>query len=121
MKRMTWQKRLLSEAVKSFSSFFDAYELYEKIAKKEKGIGLATIYRFLNALEQEGEVHSFLCGTKRVYSNNKKSHAHFRCEKCGNLKHIKIKNVDFLNESLHDEICHFQIELSGICSGCRNK
>lgn len=118
MQRMTRQKKLLFETAQTFSSFFDAYELHAKTMKLDKRIGLATIYRFLTTMENDGEIHSFMCGNKKIYSNNKKSHAHFRCEKCGKVKHIDIKNVDFLNES-RDEVCHFQIELSGLCAACK--
>ena len=119
MPRMTKQKKLLWEESKKFSAFFNAYELQEKVLKKDNKIGLATIYRFLNSLEQEGEIHSFLCGNKKVYSNNKKIHAIFKCERCGKLKHIKIKNVDFLKNQITDEVCHFQLELTGVCVECK--
>ena len=119
MERMTKQKKLLHDEINKLSSFFDAYQLHAQIIKKDKRLGLATIYRFLNALENNGEIHSFICDNKKIYSNNKKSHAHFTCEQCGILKHIHIKNADFLNEFVEDEICHFQIELAGICSKCK--
>ena len=119
MVRMTYQKKILYEEVKHFTSFFNAYELHTDATKKDKKIGLATTYRFLNTLEKEGEIHSFSCNDKKIYSNKKTSHAHFTCEKCGKLKHIILKNVDFLSEVMEGEICHFQIELKGICSGCK--
>jgi|SRR3989344_1662784 len=119
MRRMTRQKKMLYDETKRISSFFDACELHANVLKKDPGIGLATVYRFLNLLENEGEIHSFMCDNKKIYSNNKKSHAHFRCEKCAEIKHIQVKNVDFLHKSTHDDICHFQIELIGVCSECK--
>ena len=121
MPRLTKQKKMLHEEIKLFSSFFDAQELHQKLSGKHQKFGLATIYRFLNKAESDGDLHSFLCHNKKIYSNNKKSHAHFTCERCGKLKHIPLKNVDFLQETLPDEICHFQVELVGICSGCKQK
>ena len=119
MRRMTNQKKMLYGEVKKFSSFFDAYELHQRIIKKDRRIGLATIYRFLKTLERDGDIHSFICDHKKIYSNAEKNHAHFTCEKCGKVKHIKIKNADFLNDSIDDEVCHFQIELTGLCSECK--
>jgi len=115
---MTNQKKLLYEQVKSFNSFFDAYEFHTKIAKKNKKISLATVYRFLNNLEKDGNIHHFICDNKKIYSNSTTNHAHFTCEKCGKVKHIKIKNADFLSDFV-DEVCHFQIELTGVCSDCK--
>ncbi len=121
MTRMTLQKKLLLDEIKSLKSFFDATELYTHAAKKDKQIGLATIYRFLTKLEQDGILHSFLCENRKIYSMGKTNHAHFTCEHCGQIKHIIPKNVDFLRASKGDEICHFQIELAGICSACKEK
>jgi len=118
---MTSQKKILLQEIKKIPSFFDAYEFHNRISKINSKIGLATIYRFLNRLEADGEIHSFICDNKNIYSNSKKSHAHFRCEKCGQIKHIQVKKVDFLNESLKGEICHFQIELCGLCQECKEK
>lgn len=121
MQRLTKQKRLLQDTLTQFTSFFDAYELHNIVVKKNPNIGLATIYRFLNALEFAGELHSFLCDNKKIYSLSKTNHAHFKCEKCGIIKHIKIKNLDFLSEFKQEQICHFQIELHGVCEKCREK
>ncbi|HLC52103.1 MAG TPA: transcriptional repressor [Candidatus Nanoarchaeia archaeon] len=118
MKRMTKQKRLLYEEIKRLSSFFDAYDFYNQISKTYPKVGIATIYRFLNNLENDGEIHAFFCNNKKIYSSNKTSHAHFKCEKCEKLEHINIKKVDFLKETYNGEVCHFQIELTGICSEC---
>lgn len=121
MRRMTNQKKLLYEEVKNFTTFFDAYELHEKITQKNGDVGLATIYRFLNRLEQEGDIHSFLCNNKKIYSLDKTNHVHFTCEKCGGVKHLTIKNVDFLKEITKEKVCHFQIELTGTCDSCKAK
>lgn len=121
MARMTKQKNLLHTEVKASRSFFDAYKLHSNVQRKDKKIGIATVYRFLNNLEAKGEVHSFICDNKKVYSNNKTSHAEFKCEECGKLKHVKIDNVDFLNKLTDDYVCHFQIELTGLCSSCKGR
>lgn len=114
--RMTKQKKVLYKEVEKYSSFFDAYELHDGINQK---IGLATVYRFLNTLEKDGKLHSFMCNNKKIYSTNKRSHAHFTCEVCSKVKHINITNVDFLHQSVKEEVRCFQIELSGVCKDCR--
>lgn len=119
MVRLTKQKKILHEQIKKFKSFFGAFELHNAVLNKDKRIGLATVYRFLKHLETDGEIHSFMCDKKKIYSNNKISHAHFKCEKCKKIKHINVKNVDFLNEFSEEDICHFQIELTGLCSVCK--
>lgn len=116
MQRMTKQKRVLHEAIQQMDGFFNAQELHSNV--KTKRIGLATVYRFLADLDAKSQIHAFICENKKIYSVSKKSHAHFTCERCGDVKHIKIQNVDFLQEA-KDDVCHFQLELSGVCSECK--
>ena len=118
MKRATPQKKLIEQEIISFNSFFHAEELYHKVYKKNSRIGIATIYRFLHDLSKKGEIHSFQCNRKTLYSNSKKNHCHFTCEKCGERKHLNIKRLDFLNQQVDGEICHFQIDITGICKKC---
>lgn len=118
MVRMTKQKKILHEELEKFSTFFDAYELHDAVSSRNSKIGLATIYRFLNNLENHAAIHAFICNGKKIYSTNARSHAHFKCEKCGSINHINVKNVDFLKESVKGNVCHFQIELSGVCPNC---
>ena len=121
MKRSTKQKQVMEREIKTFDSFFNAEELHKKISKKNPKIGIATIYRFLNDLTRNGEIHSFLCKRKTLYSNSKKNHCHFACEKCGERKHIDLKKIDFLNSHVDGEVCHFQIDVTGVCKRCITK
>ncbi len=121
MKRSTKQKQNIEQELAHFSSFFTAEELYHKVSKKNSSIGIATIYRFLNELTKEGSIHTYLCNRKTLYSNSKKNHCHFTCEKCGEKKHLNIQKLDFLNEQIEGELCHFQIDITGVCKRCLNK
>ncbi|MBS3166478.1 transcriptional repressor [Candidatus Woesearchaeota archaeon] len=100
MPRITKQKRILYQAMHKSTTLFNAEELYQHAFKK---IGLATIYRFLKTAEDAG------------------NHIHFHCEKCGLITHITIKNADFLHEELPGKVCHFQIDITGICDDCLKK
>ncbi|HLD40190.1 MAG TPA: transcriptional repressor [Candidatus Nanoarchaeia archaeon] len=120
MKRATLQKKLIEQELQSFSSFFTAEDLYHKVAKKNPSLGIATIYRFLNELTKEGTIHTYLCNRKTLYSNSKKNHCHFTCEKCGEKKHITIQKLDFVKEQIDGELCHFQVDITGICKKCLN-
>lgn len=114
--RMTKQKRILHEAVQSFGSFFDAIELHRKV--DQQGIGIATVYRFLKEAEKKGELHEFLCESRKIYSKGKQNHVHFHCEECGSIKHISLPNADFIKKA-PGEVCHFQLDLHGVCKDCK--
>ena len=117
--RITKQKKLLQEEVEKFTAFFNAEELYHKVSRRCQKIGIATVYRFLNDLAAKGEIHSFLCDRRTIYSNSKKNHCHFTCERCGERKHIDIRKLDFLDKQVDGEVCHFQIDVTGVCKKCR--
>ncbi len=119
--RVTRQEKILEEAVKKFSKFFTAEELLDETKKKDKDVGIATVYRFLKELEESKKIHSYTCRRKRVYSTKKDSHCHFVCEKCGKVEHFEISEVDFIKEKIEGEVCHFQIDVSGVCEECKKK
>ncbi len=116
--RTTKQKNIMIQAVQSSKSFFDAAALQQKIHSLNSRIGIATTYRFLKQLEEKGEIHSFLCDKRKIYSLSKQNHVHFSCEHCGKKTHLVLKNVDFLKQEITDEICHFQLDLVGVCKEC---
>ncbi len=118
---MTRQKKIMSEELNRMKSFFDAYKLHKSVSKRDMKIGIATIYRFLNDLEHKGEIHSFICENRKVYSTNKTSHAIFRCEKCGDSKHMDVKDLGFIKGITDRHVCHFQIEINGLCIKCESK
>src|SRR3989338_8961584 len=111
MGRITKQKRVLDKAVRESTSFFDASSLCERAVKEDPSLGIATVYRFLKNLEDRGEIHSFLCKNRKIYSLSKKNHVHFNCELCGQTTHLKLEKVDFLEHEIAGEICHFQLDL----------
>lgn len=119
--RQTKQKQLLQQEIDSYTSFFTAEELYTKIHTTDYSLGIATIYRYLKTLVEQQKIHSFSCNRKTIYSNNSKNHCHFHCEQCNNIKHISIKNIDSLQQNLKGKICHFQIDINGICEECLRK
>ncbi len=119
--RTTKQKNILLQAIQSSKSFFDAAALHKQVLTIDHRIGIATTYRFLKQLEEKGEVHSYLCANRKIYSVSKQNHVHFTCESCGKMTHLTLKNVDFLKQEITDEICHFQIDLVGVCKECAKK
>ncbi|MEK6915117.1 MAG: transcriptional repressor [Nanoarchaeota archaeon] len=118
-KRETKQKRAIEETIGKTNKFFTAEDLYEKLRKDNPKIGIATVYRFLNELQKERAIHVFVCDRKNLYSKSGMSHSHFICEKCGNVRHIHLDKIDFIKKHLDGDVCHVQVEVSGVCSKCK--
>lgn len=117
MQRLTNQKKILQEEVKKITEIFDAPELLSRVKKKNPGMGLATIYRFLKELENKGEIHSYYCDKRKIYSHNEKNHVHFICESCGAKIHVKLDKID-LPKNIPGKVCHFQLDIMGVCEEC---
>jgi Fe2+ or Zn2+ uptake regulation protein len=90
----------------------------ETIKKKDNTIGIATVYRFLKDLRKKKELHSYVCERRMIYSRDKNNHCHFICQKCETVTHFNIDKIDFLQTKIKGEICHFQIDVHGVCDRC---
>lgn len=112
--RNTRQKTIIENEIKSIKTFFSSEELLEKTRKKDKTIGIATIYRNLKELKNNGSIYSYKCSGKTIYSNNKNSHCHFECINTGKIIHFEIENIDFLKNKIPGDIASFQLEIKGI-------
>ena len=113
--RQTRQKEVIMNEIKDTNKFFSAEELLEKVSKKDKKIGIATIYRFLKSFRENGEIFSYTCKGKTIYSNKRRSHCHFECSKTGKIFHFEVENLDFLEKIVPGEIESFQLEVKGVC------
>ena len=118
LSRQTRQKELIGKELSNLDSFFTAENLHDKV--KDNNIGISTVYRFLRELKNKNKLHYYVCDRKSIYSKNKSNHCHFICQKCGKVVHINIDSLDFLNKKIVGSICHFQIDVEGICEDCQN-
>lgn len=98
--------------------------LYAKIQEKDPKISLATLYRNLNQLTQNGMIKK-IDGLENSshYDHNTHNHYHFICKKCNRVYDIKSEVApDLINKT--EELTGFLIEnhdivFSGICKECR--
>ncbi|MFT4343552.1 MAG: Fur family transcriptional regulator [Candidatus Woesearchaeota archaeon] len=119
--RKTKQKEVLLSELKQFRTFFTAEDLYERIQKKNPSIGIATVYRFLRDIRNEGLCHSYVCGKRTIYSQSKDNHCHYICTRCGKMEHFHVDNIDFIRSKVKGSITHFQVDVYGICDACLEK
>ena len=118
MVRQTQQKNIIKSEIDKFKTFFSAEDLHREVLKKNKRVGIATIYRHLKNLRKHNLIYSYSCFGKYVYSNSQKSHCHFKCIKTGKTYHFEISSLDFLKEKNFREIISFELNVVGICKDC---
>ena len=119
--RDTRQKKIISSQVALMTTFFSAQELFDAVVPLDSKIGKATVYRFLQRLHDQGQIHSFECRGVTVYSMTATMHCHFVCEKCGNIEHFVLSSVSFLSRDMQRRACHVQVTVDGLCVLCVSK
>lgn len=97
--------------------------LYSEIREQFSSISLATIYKNINSMTESNILAEVkLSNMKSVYEIVKESHAHLKCEFCGNIEDISIDTNNIFNtisDAHHFKINHSDVVLSGICKNCQ--
>ncbi len=125
----TKSKEIVAEEIKCFSNGFTIKELKESLDNKDKKIGLTTIYRALDKLENEGIVKKYfdennVAHFKYVNDCTSENHFYLKCVKCEKMYHVDCSCIDEL--SIHILKQHkFSIDtrniiLPGICNNCKS-
>src|SRR5260370_5082092 len=85
-KRRTRQLEQVFAALQGDHSHPFAHEIYRRVHKKLPRISLATVYRNLHSLVEEGKIRTLLLdGQAARYDPETSEHDHFFCEGCGRV------------------------------------
>jgi Fe2+ or Zn2+ uptake regulation protein len=114
--RSTRQKRILNDAIASFSSLFSAEALHTKALELDAKISLATVYRHLKRREADHSLYSYQCEGHKVYSTRSRTHCHYTCTDTGQQFHFDLPSLSFLTEHVPGTIESVQIEVTGRCN-----
>lgn len=128
--RYSRQRNIVLNIIKENHVHPTAEWVYEEAKEQLPQIGIATVYRNLNALAENGEILkiSGIDGADRFDGNNR-LHYHIRCRKCQGLEDLPVKDMEaFANIEktirnafdVHDENAVVSTTLlEGYCSECR--
>jgi Fur family transcriptional regulator, ferric uptake regulator len=121
----TRQAQALAAALGELAGFASAQEIHAELRRKGEQVGLATVYRHLQALSEQGSVDAIRdasgetlyrrCGT-RVH------HHHLTCRNCGRSVEVEGLAVEQWAERVASqagftEVGH-TVELFGLCPRC---
>ena len=120
------QREIVLAQIKKNKIHPTADEVYSKLKPDNPGLSLATVYRNLNLLSEQGVIGRVgISGKADRFDSNPKDHCHIICDCCGEV-------VDFENEML-DRLCDTaernfgyrikscSIILSGMCPKCERE
>lgn len=117
------QARIL-DLLKSLNRSVSAQDIYMELRKAGQNIGLATVYRSLDALKLEGVVQvRTLASGESLYSSTQEDRHHLTCLQCGDSIPISECPVHALEEQLHQsyqfKIYYHMLEFFGLCTQCQ--
>ncbi|MGH2525007.1 MAG: Fur family transcriptional regulator, partial [Anaerolineales bacterium] len=93
-KRKTRQLEHVFQALQGDHSHPFAHEIYRRVHKKLPRISLATVYRNLHSLVDEGKIRTLLLGDQVArYDPKTSEHDHFVCERCGRVSDLFLRRA----------------------------
>jgi len=123
--RITPQRELIVQAIAHSGRHMTAEEVLEAVREHAKAINLATVYRTLDLLVEEGLAsRADLGGGRVVYATFRHGpHVHLVCRQCGRVIDADISAFELLFEHIEAEygfVCHPQhFAIYGLCDECR--
>jgi Fur family ferric uptake transcriptional regulator len=123
--RITPQREMIINVIAHSPQHITAEEIFEKLKKHTRAINIATVYRTLDLLWQEGFARrNDLSEGKIVYSTFQHGpHIHLVCRRCNQVIEADVKLLNSLGEDLISNY-HFRPDLNhfaifGICADCQ--
>ena len=124
MKRNTWQREAVREALGESEGFVSAQSLHSSLHATGSPIGLATVYRALADLATEGEADSLQQEGESLYRacTPGSHHHHLICRNCGKTVEIEADAVEEWAHKVAAEHGFTQpnhvVDVFGFCADC---
>jgi Fur family ferric uptake transcriptional regulator len=122
--RSTKQRKAVAEVLATISKFSSAQEVHSILISRGEKVGLATVYRTLQALAETGTIDVLRNDGEALYracSND--HHHHLVCTGCNKTTEIAAPEVEIWTEKIAREqgylISGHTIEVFGLCKNCR--
>jgi Fe2+ or Zn2+ uptake regulation protein len=123
--RNTRQRAVILDILrKSETSHPTADQIYRESRKVLPNISLGTVYRNLNFLSEQGQVHEIRTNTESSsrFECDCPPHAHFHCTLCQSVHDIplpeSLKNLEWGDGTPISTVSAMELHLLGACSGC---
>lgn len=122
MVRHSRQRDLILDLVRSRALHHPtAQDLHDAARDLMPGVSLATVYRNLHQLVEQGEIVAISGEGPVQYDWNLESHQHLRCRVCGALVDVPLALEDEVRvrgQALGHALEDIDIHLRGVCSRC---
>lgn len=127
MQRMTRQRAAVLDLLGDTPEFRSAQQLHEELLGRGESIGLATVYRNLTVLAEQGRVDVMRIGEENLFRKCEQTHHHHHlvCRECGRTVELAGDAIErwalgLAAETGFTDIDH-TLELVGLCAECTAK
>jgi len=125
-RRMTRQRQVVLEELRKVTSHPTADQLHQMVRHRLPGISIATVYRNLELLADEGQVLKLdVSGTQRRFDGTPQPHYHIRCSSCGRVDDVHMESVASIEEraaaACGYRVMSHTVEFTGICPECGSR
>lgn len=125
--KLTKQREMILETILTKENWhFTAEELFSAVRKKDKDIGMATIYRTLELMQNLNIVHVLdFNDDSRKYEIylEETHHHHLICKNCGKLIEFSDQDINYFESELEEkygfEITEHKLRFYGYCNKCK--
>jgi Fe2+ or Zn2+ uptake regulation protein len=128
LKKFSKQRELILSELQSRTDHPTVDKLYMDLKKQMSNIGIATIYRNISYLHQQGEILKMsMPNEPDRYDGNNKPHIHFICQECSEIYDIMLDdikqkelndNMKMYSEMIEATFKSYQITIKGKCKKC---
>lgn len=128
-RRNSARRTRILEHLQDVDRFLSSQEIHKQLKSQGQSLGLATVYRQLEILVEEGQLDSIVSpkGEKlfRHCGVDEDHHHHIICRKCGVTKQIEISEVEEMAELAgrkykFSDVTH-SLEIFGLCEKCSKR
>ena len=123
--RITPQREIIIQVIAHSGCHMTAEEIFKEVQKRTQAVNIATVYRTLDFLVEEGIASRTDLGSGRVIYCTKRHgpHIHLVCSHCGRVTEADGHLIDSLSEQLQTQY-DFSADLHhasifGVCVDCR--
>lgn len=124
--QLTRSQNIVLKLLKKLNREISAQELYIELRKAQLSLGLATVYRALEALKLNGAIQARLLSSgETLYTTAQQDRHHVTCLQCGTSIPIQDEECPVhelenqLRQSVKFEIFYHTLEFFGLCSPCQ--
>ena len=125
--RLSHPRLLIYQELSDTKTPMSPQELYQILLKKQKRIGLTSIYRSLDLFESMGMVFKIINGSSVKYKlcEIEDHHHHIICKACGNVVELNFCDISDwskkVTESTGYQVIDHQLNFYGFCKTCKKE